>query len=258
MASDLRQWQIAISILTVPLYFLVVFALYRRNLSRSYRFLTLYLILEGVAIATNLYLEDKKRIADTIRVYLWVHPPIFVLYIGMVIELFQKLFARYPGIALLARRVVIGSMLVAFLISLASLGGDLSTGWTGQSLISKYSVILRALSSAITLFLLLLTAFLYWMPVPLPPNVIRHSLIFFLYFLVNAFVQYQLNITRQRYLDLVNLCLSAGTAIALFAWFILLKPQGELAPSANAPRTPSGVLLDRLDALNRSLSRPPE
>jgi len=149
-------------------------------------------------------------------------------------------------------------MLAAFLLSLTSLGGDLSTGWTGQSLISRYSVILRFLSSAITLFLLLITAFLHRMPIPLPPNVIRHSLIFFFYFLVNAFLQYELNITRQRYLDLVNLCLSAGTALALIAWFILLKEQGELPPASNAPRTPSGALLDRLDALNRSLSRPPD
>lgn len=258
MASDLRQWQIAISILTVPLYFLVVLALFRRNLSRSYRFLTLYLLLEGLAVGTTLYLQNQNRLGQALRVYLYIQPPIFLLYIAMVIELFQKLFARYPGIALLARRVVIGSMIVAFLLSLASLGGDLSSGWTGQSRISKYSVILRALSSALTLFLLILTAFLHWMPVPLPPNVIRHSLIFFFYFLVNAFVQYQLNITRQRYIDLVNLCLSVGTAIALIAWFILLKPKGEIPPSSGAPRTPSGALLDRLDALNRSLSRPPD
>jgi len=94
MASDLRQWQTAISLLTVPLYFLLVFALFRRNLSRSYRFLTLYLILEAVTIAATLYLQDQRRFGQAMRVYLWVHPPIFVLYVGMVIELFQKLFAR--------------------------------------------------------------------------------------------------------------------------------------------------------------------
>ena len=256
MASDLRQWQTAISSLTVPLYFLLAVALYRRKISRSYLFLTIYLLVEGAGLALTLFFQFSHRVADIIRVYRFIQPPIFLLYIAMVVELFQKLFARYPGIARLARSVVVGSMLAAFLLSLTSLGGDLSTGWTGQSLISRYSVILRFLSSAITLFLLLITAFLHWMPIPLPPNVIRHSLIFFFYFLSNAFVQYQLNITRQRYLDIVNLVLAAGTAIALSAWFILLKEKGETPPSSAPPRTPSHALFDRLESLNRTLSGP--
>lgn len=253
MAPDLASLSQAISVVNAPMYFLLAWALYRRGMSRSYLFFTVYLVLEGLAAAAMLYAGNDIRLQRTI--YKLAQPPISLLYVGMVIEVFQKLFARFPGIARFAKRAVVVSIVIAFVFSLASIGGDLSQGWTGHSLISRYSVILRAISSAIILYLILISLFLLWMPIPLSANVFRHSVLFFVYFFVTSGIHYLLNTDRTYDVKLANFILNSLTLLALGSWYVLLQPQGELVPTSTGPLTSSSQMLNRLESINRSLSR---
>ncbi len=253
MAPDLASLSQAISVVNAPMYFLLAWALYRRNIWRSYLFFTACLLVEGLAASAMLYAGNDGRLQRTI--YKVAQPPVFLLYVGMVVEVFQKLFARFPGIARFAKRAVVVSIVIAFIFSLASIGGDLSQGWTGHSLISRYSVILRAISSAIILYLILISLFLLWMPIPLPANVLRHSVLFFIYFLVTSGVHYVLNTDRSYDVRLANLIINSLTLLALGCWYVLLQPQGERVPAAAAPLTSSSQMLDRLESINRTLSR---
>lgn len=256
MAPDLTQLRQWISVLTVPVYFYVAWTFYRRNLWRQYQFFWLCLLVEGTGVAATLLAGGSRK--ASILTYLVVQPPTFSLYILMVLEVFQKVFARFPGIAKFAKRVVLISLAVAFVFALASIGGEVGSGWTGQSLVSRYSVILRAISSALTIYMILIAAFLLWLPVPLPANTIRHSYLFFFYFIVTAGVHYTLNLNRSEYVAAANLITSILTLAALVAWNILVRPEGEAIPSGRGerPQTSAGDMLGRLEAINRSLSRP--
>ena len=254
VAQQLRH---LISVLTVPVYFLVAFALYRRGLWRSYLFFEICLLMEGASLAALLLAGNN--IPAYLFIYKISQPPIWVLYILMVIEVFQKVFIKFPGIARLAQRVVIASMLIAFAFALASIGGDLTDGWTGRSLVPRYSIILRTISSALNIFMLLIAAFLVWMPVPLPPNTIRHSLLYFFYFFVATGVHYVLNVNIKNgeWVQISNLVISLLTLAALGAWHLLLQPEGEIIPVLHPnPRTASSEMLARLESLNRTLSSP--
>ena len=123
----------------------------------------------------------------------------------------------------------------------------------------RYAVILRAITSALSVFMIFIAAFLVWMPVPLPPNTIRHSFLFFFYFFVTTGIYYVLNTSAARFVDIANLATGALTLVALISWYFLVQPEGEAIPAVSAaPRASSSDLLDRLEALNRTLSRPGE
>lgn len=257
MAPDLAQLRQWISVATLPVYFLVAWAFYRRKLWRPYLFFWICLLVEGLGMGATLLSANSRRY--TTIIYMLVQPPTFLLYVLMVLEVFQKVFARFPGIARFAQRVVVISLGLAFLFALTSLGGDLSAGWTGQSVVSRYSVVLRAIASTLSIYMILISIFLIWMPVPLPPNTIRHSFLFFFYFMLTSGVYYFLNLNRSEYVQIANFTTGLLTLATLLAWYFLVQPEGEIVPKVRqAPHTPAGVLLGRLEALNQTLSRPQE
>ena len=257
MAPDLVQLKVIISVITVPVYFLVAWVFYRRNLWRAYFFFWICLLVEGFGVAST-HLAGGN-IDKIMLIYTVAQPPVWVLYIFMVIELFQKVFAKFPGIARFAKWVIVVSMVLAFLFALASIGGDLSKSWSGRSIIFRYSVILRTISSALSVYMIIIAAFLLWMPVPLPANTIRHSFLFFFYFFVTTGVYYVLNTTDTQFVQMANLLTGVLTLAALIGWYFLVQPEGEAIPAVSpAPRASSSDLLGRLEALNRTLSRPGE
>jgi hypothetical protein len=257
MAPDLAQLRQFLSWCTVPVYFAVAIAFFRRGMWRSYRYFCWCLVAEGLILALLLAAQGNDR--AYLQIYKVSQVPLWVLYVLMVTDLYRKVFARFPGIARFAQRVVVASICVAFALALGSIGGDISQGWSGRSMILRYSIILRAISAAISLFLILIAFFLVWLPIPLPVNTIRHSVLFFFYFFVNTFVHYVLDLGRGSYVQIANLVTSLSTLIALLCWYFLLYPAGESGPpSRKAPRTSSTAMLDRLEALNRTLSPPKE
>lgn len=258
MVTGLAQWSSLLSLVNAPVYFLVAFVIFRRGLWRSYLYFWLYLIVEGVAAVANLYAGHSHKLQMT--VYVIAQPPIWILYVLTVTDLFRKVFVRFPGISRVAQRLVIVSVLIGFVFALASIGGDLNSGWANISTIARYSVIQRVVTSALGIYLILIAAFLVWMPVPLPRNTIRHSVLFFTYFLLITAVHYYVNffsaLKIKNLVQPANLAFSIVTLAALLSWLFLLLPEGEMLPSSSGRLRPAspGPLLDRLESLNQSLS----
>ena len=251
------QLKNTIWVLTVPVYLLVAWAFYRRNLWRQYFFFWLCLLAEAATVTATLLATGNRK--AVFFIYAISQPVLWILYILMVIEVFQKVFAKFPGIARFAQRVVLASMVLAFIFALTSIGGDLSGGWSGRGMVFRYSVILRTITSALSVYIILLAAFLLWMPVPLPANTIRHSFLFFFYFFVATAVYYILNTSAPGFVDIANLVISGLTLATLGGWYFLVQPEGETVPAISAaPRASASDMLSRLEALNRTLSPPQE
>lgn len=245
----------ALTYVSLPLYFLLAATLWRRGLVRSYPFFTVYLCLEGTALCASLLAAGSRKGAVT--VYLVAQPLLCLLYFLMVTEVYTKVFARFPGIARFGRRVLLLSMAVAILIAIVTSGVDNPSEWSQVSTIRLYSSVQRALTTALSLFMILIAGFLIWMPVPLPANTLRHGFLFFFYFLTATSVYFYLNtIGTAAAVPLANLVLIASTILALTGWLVLLKANGEEPPAqGSGPKAPASQILGKLEELNRNLSR---
>lgn len=254
MAPSLVVLQSVVSYLMLPTYFLVAWVFYRRGLWSSYRYFLMGILLEGFASGLSLATMRVKGAQKLI--YLTAQPVLCFLYVLMVIEVFRKVFIRFPGIARFAQRFIVASMLVAFIFALATAGGDVHKGATT---VQYYSAATRTITTALCAYLLFIAAFLVWMPVPLPLNSIRHGFLMFFYFIATTAVHYEVNIGNLTMIKMVNLLLYVITLIALLSWAWLLQPSGELAPSGQGlPRTGVSTLLNRLESINKTLSPPEE
>lgn len=250
--ADLKH---LLSILTVPSYFLVVFMMYRRGLWSAYPFFCSCLLFEGAVLGLLLLIPGFAP-KKALFVYQYSQAPLWCLYVFAVLEIFQKVFASFPGIALFAKRVIWLALLAGFGVALFSTGSEMNAGWSGTNLTLQSSVVVRVASSALTVYMILISAFLVWMPVPLPRNTIRHSVLFFFYLLFSTGIHYVLNTSSGPDVQLVNALISALTLSALAGWLFLLRPEGEAIPAVSAaPRHSSSEMLDRLEALNRALSK---
>lgn len=254
MAPGLVKLQYVISYLTLLTYFAVAWVLFQRGLWLSYRYFWMGILFEGVGLGISLTTSHIKGAQKL--VYLSVQPVLCILYLLMVIEVFRKVFVRYPGIARFAQRFIVASLVVAFLFSIATVGGDLHHGATT---VQMYSAAIRAITTALCLYLLLIAGFLVWMPVPLAPNSIRHSFLLFFYFIAATAVHYQVNIGNLPLIIVANLMISIITVAALLSWAFLLHSSGEITPSSpGLPRSGVSTLLNRLESINKSLSSPEE
>lgn len=257
MAPSLQSFQFAISCLTVLVFFAVAFVLHKRGLSASYRFFIAGLIVEALALLGMLVTRTSPKIY--VKVYATAQPILCIFYVLMVVEVFRKVFAAYPGIARFAQRVIIISMVLAFVVAIASTTGETNHLMRESTQMEMYSVGFRAVTSALSLYLILIAAFLVWMPVPLPPNTIRHSFLFFFYFISTTSVHYILNVVGKTFVYRANLILSIVTLLVALCWLFLLKPDGEMTPKSPAkPKASADALLSRLESINKSLSPPEE
>lgn len=253
MAPNLVVLQSVVSYLMLPTYFLVAWVLYKRGLWASYRYFLMGILLEGVSSLgmATIHIKGAQKF-----IYLSAQPILCCLYVLMVVEVFRKVFIRFPGISRFAQRFILVSMLIAFVFAIATAGGDVHKGATTVQI---YSAALRTITTALCVYLLFIAAFLVWLPVPLPPNSIRHGFLMFFYFIATTAVHYAVNIGNLTMITMVNLLLYVITLIALLSWAWLLMPAGELVPSGHAfPRSGVSTLLNRLESINKSLSPPEE
>jgi len=171
----------------------------------------------------------------------------------IVLELYTLILRDLTGIASASRRylriclglAIAGSLLLLFLEQ------------TPHTVISKFLVIDRALVTSLLIFVLMLTAFLIYYPVPINRNLVVYSIGYAVYFMVKASELLARNITHAwgRQLDVV--VVAASTASMLF-WLVGLSRQGEektLVIGHRWNRGDQDKVLQRLKALNASLLR---
>jgi hypothetical protein len=246
------QWQMVLTQAAIPLYFVLAVVLFGRGLWKSYIWFWIYLLIEGLA-ALILLLSSQR---DIVR---WVHylvqPLLWTAYVLIVIDVFHKLFSSYRGIARVARYFVAFSLAAAVVIALSTIGSDTNTGRHIPSVLLYYSVIDRAVTTALSLHLLLIAVFLAWMPVPLPANTVIHSFLFFFYFVIGSLTRFFWNRIGVENQPQINVILASLTIVFLAAWSLLLRAEGEKLPEPRKPATKASQILDRLDGLQQALAR---
>jgi hypothetical protein len=121
-----------------------------------------------------------------------------------------------------------------------------------------YFIVSRGLDASLVIFLLFITVFVAWFPIPLNRNVVLYSLLYALYFTAGALAELAYNLGGLARRDAVNFARDSLELICLGVWTICLTRAGEATRGVTRHTwTPQQeeFLVGQLAAINASLTR---
>jgi hypothetical protein len=251
--------------------FLVLYLRLRRErLSGVYRFFSMFLVftlLRSVALMTapvvaQMLGEPPKFFFASIGYYwVWVttEPLLWVLYILVVLELYELVFRNYQGIASLSRWAILAGLGISVVIAALTLPLDLNSPEPFPLL--RYTFIVeRGVASSLALFLILISGFLASFPVPLNRNVVVYSIGYAVYFLSVAATMLVRNVSGEKYIGALNIADAGLVIVCLIVWIRFLNRAGETTTATVRPRWEPAReqhLIEQLAAINSTLMRAP-
>lgn len=224
--------------------------LFYTRLAGSYRVFTAFLVYSVFRSLVIPFLHLSRKGYGYF--YVTTESLTLILYLFMVLETYALVFKEFPGL----RRFSIWMLAGTLAISIALSGSTVFAGTAaGNPLagLGAFFVVERGFLFALTLMILLITAFLIWFPVPLPKNVIIHSFLFAAFFLSKALVVLYRNLTRQNVRAEVSIVLFGLALVCLTAWLVFLTVEGEQRTAVSGTRRSAAeeeILLSRIRALN--------
>lgn len=231
--------------------------LYTSGLYRRYRIFFVYMLFRVPYLA---YFWYANRSGTTSGGYLYsfcvTEPIVMVFYLLVVLELYRLVLERHQGLYTLGRWAMYAAITISVTVSVLTFLHKLvpSTPEPSKRLFTEMAVE-RGLDLSLVLFILLIVFFLGRYPVPLSRNVIVHTGIYSVFFLVNAFALLLRTLFTVTISENLNLAFSGATAICTVAWCLLLSAKGEEV-QINTPQFRPGSeerILSQLDALNATL-----
>ena len=171
----------------------------------------------------------------------------------IVLELYSLVLRDLTGIASASGRYLKVSLSLAVLGSLVLLAVER----TPHGLVNIFLIIERALVTSLLIFVLLLTAFLAYYPVPINRNLVVYSMGYAVYFMAKATGLLAMNVTHSwsRQADAVVV---TASIISMLYWLVGLSSEGEkktLVIGHRWNRADQEEVLGRLKELNANLLR---
>jgi hypothetical protein len=228
----------------------------RSGLHRRYRFLFAYLLFQVP------YSIPPATMSLGSRGYFWfwlISEPInWMFEILVVRELCGLVLERYRGLCSLGRWSMYGGVALSAAISLATLLPRIPSAVTRRSmLLSYYFGGDRGVNLALAIFLLLMMFLASRYPVPLNRNVVLNAVMFTVLFFGNTLASLLRTIFDLRVAVVMDVGLTASTALSLIVWFFAFTPGGETNRLELAHFRPEDEarILQRLDRINRLMLR---
>ena len=187
--------------------------------------------------------------------YAWMatEGPIACFYVLISVECYTKILSDLAGIQSLSRRYIKITLSLAILLAVLLLG----LGKTPSGPFGYFHAFERSVVSSVVVFVLLISAFLAYYPVPLSRNVIVYSGGYAAYFLAKAAALLVRNFGN-RWDRPINTLLIAVSTAGLIFWLFALNRQGETKTAVIGHKWQTGDeerLMSQLMAINASLSR---
>ena len=243
--------QLVLLIIQTALLLGLCVRLWSARLHRVYRYFFGYVLVSLLQTAVmSLVPFDRVH-----YVYAWVATESLTVcfYALIVLELYTLILGDLVGIASLSRRYITGSIAIAILASLLLLFFEK----TPAGIASTFLIFERAIVSSLLIFVLLLTAFIVYYPVPLNRNVVVYSIAYSVYFATKAGALFASNFSHQWYRQVSTLLVGVSTA-CLMLWVFALSRGGETKSEVIGHRWQPNDrerLLSQLKAINASLAR---
>jgi hypothetical protein len=171
----------------------------------------------------------------------------------IVLELYGLILSDLTGLASTSRRYLKISIGVAILISLLLLLVEK----TPHNLYTGFMVFDRAIVTSLLIFVLLLTAFLVYYPIPINRNLVVYSIGYAVYFLPKGSGLLAVNVSNTGY-RLFGIAVVIASTVSMLFWLIGLSRRGEektMVIGHRWNREDRNKVLERLKAINASLLR---
>ncbi len=189
--------------------------------------------------------------------WLCTEPLVWVLFGYAVFELSSIALRDYRGLASFSRTTLATGLLICLVASVATLVIDASHSPGDFPVLLGANLARRAIYSTLTLYLLLLSGFLMWFPVPVSRNLLLHTCLLAIYSLAGTAMLFIRNLLGPSVIPQVSTTLLAVSVLCLAGWLFLTR-SGEHRPAVMRvhwrPDT-ERHLLEQLAALNAGLAR---
>ena len=183
-----------------------------------------FLSIQAIAMVVSISLKPGTN--SYARAYFVSTPILWVASILIIYELYANVLAEFPGILSLGKWVMAGS--VALAVGISGL-----TAWFDWNVLANqefpivfyYTFTDRGIKTAQVVFLLAMTVFMRWFPAPLRRNVHVHTVILFLYFLIQSSSLLVRNLAGAQVTMLVNLVILSASCLCMLGWIWQLSPE---------------------------------
>ena len=255
--------------LTIGACLVLYLRLRQQGLHRVYRVFAAFVLFRA-ARATALAalppiwygLKHRPYVRFANNVYGWgwtlTEPLLWVLHVLVVLELYSLVLQNYKGVASMGRWAVLAGLAIAIVLSSLTLPAELSHSAEHSPILRVVGVAVRAVDTSLVLFLLFITAFLVWFPIPLTRNVVLYSMVYAFYFTTGALAELARNLLGQSVWSGMNVAAACLQLLCFGIWTVFLNRAGEsktvVVRHALAPQHEE-ILVQQLAAINASLMR---
>ncbi len=219
------------------------------GLNRVYPYFFSYVVIEFARTLISSFMPYQGKT----YAYFWATSESLSVcfYPLIVVELYRVILRDLPGIASIARRYITITVTVATVGSLLLLRLEQRP----RNYVSTVLVIERAIVFSLVIFILLVSAFLAYYPIPLNRNVIIYSIGYSVYFLTKATALFIRTLGYHVSQQISAVLLAISSACLLF-WALTLNRRGELRTLVIGHqwnREDEARLLSKLKAINANL-----
>jgi len=192
--------------------------------------------------------------------WIWTltEPVVWILQVLVVLELYSLVLQDHQGIASLGRWAVLAGLTIAVVLSSITLPSELSHSAVKYVILRWCFLADRGVDASLVVFLLFITAFLAWFPVPLNRNVVLYSMVYALYFIAGTLAELASNLGGLATWNAVSLAGKGLDLVCLGLWIVFLNRAGE-AKTVVFRQTWTAqheeLLMGQLAAINASLMR---
>lgn len=249
--STLEKWLWPINIC---LSGLLLAALWQRKLLGRYRGLTAMLAIDFVRSIILLFLPFGRNAYGVFFVV--TEPLTWISYAWVAFEAYQMVLESYQGLSILGRRSLAAALCISAAIAVLTSAPNIKFDGEVYPLLLLTAVISQSVVISVLLFLLILSAFMLWYPIPLRRNIVYYTFGFSILFLalgVSMFLRSAGGPLMARISSQVYLAVELGCQVF---WLFALRPAGETASVAVGSVLHAGEqsrLLAQLDSLNAIL-----
>jgi hypothetical protein len=262
--ASIMEWLVW---LTIAGYVVLYLRFRREGLDRIYRVFAAFLLFRAVrsgllALLPPIWYAVRNRphahFANNVYAWGWTltEPVLWLFHVLVVLELYSLVFQKYKGVASMSRWAVFAGLGVAAALSSLTLPAELTHSLHQSPILRCFIAVGRGVDASLVIFLLFITAFLAWFPVPLHRNVVVYSLVYALYFLTGALADLAGTLRGTAVWEPMSLALVGVDLLCLVLWIGFLNRAGEsktvVVRHAWAPRH-ADVLIEQLAAINSSL-----
>ncbi len=172
----------------------------------------------------------------------------------VILDLYSLVFKDLPGISRTAHKFIRYALLAAIAFSVALMSFE----QVSRTLFQGFYVFDRAITTSLLFFVLLITAFLTYFPVPLRRNIIFYTVGYAVFFLAKAAGFFLLTTSGFHWVITISVVLDGVSLACLVLWTWKLTPAGELQTvqfGFNWRREDEARVREQLEAINASLLR---